>query len=501
MRQEVWTFIRQKQFFLWVVALTLSGLLTRLIGVDAMSYWMDEGFSISIAQAILQHGYPLLDSGVVTWRDPFFHYLLAGIMAAFGTTEWATRLLSVLAGAAFIPLMGVIASRWFSSERAGVLAMIAVTFSTWEITWSRQARMYMLFQLLFWLTLYCFERWYGNRHAHDRAQRQHRFLIAALVGIVLTALTHQFGVLLIPIILFRIVLDWLFQTHRAALVSAFGFILIVIGSVVASVVIMQIALDTPTVQYWQHYTRFLKREHIVMLSLAVCGILIGLQTKHRVRVMWLASSVLFVLAFLSYGVLLLHYRYFFVIYPAVVLCAVVAVDWALRHSRWMYVALIPVIALLIWQSEWTLNPFTVQRLESDPPDASLPYKSFTPQPDVRSAYAWIAAHQSTDDVLVTPYPSLTRLYLPEHTDDAALYVDLVGTHPSPLRPNEHYTGIPYLTTETLQALIHTRHGFVLMDDFARRRMDTAIVAEITEKSDIVFDAESGPWSRVWVYRF
>lgn len=479
----------------------LIGLCLRLLNLNALSYWMDEGFSIAIAQAILTHGYPLLDSGIVTWRDPFFHYLLAGVMSVFGTAELATRLLSVLAGVAFIPLFGVIASRWFSSQRAGVLAMCAATFSTWEIAWSQQARMYMLFQFVFWLTLYCFERWYEQRNAQDHARGQRHFLIAAIIGIVLTTLTHQFGVLLLPIILFRVVLDWLFQPQRRAVVSTLGFILFFIGSVVTSIFFMRVAFDTPVVQYWQHYTQFLQREHIVMLSIGILGVLVGLQTTYRMRVMWLASSALFVLAFLSYGVMLLHYRYFFVIYPAVVLCAVVAVDWALRRPRWMYLALIPLIALLIWNGEWTLNPYTTLRLESDPPDSLLPYKSFTPQPDMRNAYAWIAAHQSTDDVLITPYPSITRLYLPSHTDGAALYVDLVGTHPSPLRPSERYTGVLYLTIESLQELIHTQHGFVLMDGFARRRMDSEILAEIRGKSDIVFDAEIGPWSRVWVYRF
>lgn len=500
MRQQMKAFIRQKQFLIWTSGLTLIGLCLRLLDVNAQSYWMDEGFSISIAQAILEHGYPLLDSGIVTWRDPFFHYLLAGVIAAFGTAEWATRLLSVLAGAAFIPLLGVIASRWFASQRAGVMAMCAATFSTWEIVWSQQARMYVLFQLLFWLTLYFFERWYRNHNAHDHARSQRCFLIAALVVFVLTTLTHQFGALLVPIILFRVVLHWLFQPQRSAVVSTVGFILFFIGSVVASVLFMHAVFDAPTVQYWQHYTQFLQREHIVMLSLGILGVLVGLQTRHRMRVMWLASSVLFVLAFLSYGVMLLHYRYFFVIYPAAVLCAVVAVDWVLRRSRWMYVAMIPVIVLLIWHGEWTLNPYTTLRLESDPPDSSLSYKSFTPQPDVRSAYAWIAAHQSTDDLLVTPYPSLTRLYLPSHTDDAALYVDLVGTHPAPSRPMERYIGVSYLTDTALRELMNTTHGFILIDDFARRRMDAEIVAEI-RKNETVFDADSGPWSRVWVYRF
>ncbi len=134
----------------------------RLYQLAAPSYWLDEGFSVTIARAIVGRGVPLLDSGEFIWRSPLYHYALAAVVTLAGDGEWATRLLSVILGLAVILVLTVCAERWFGRTVAAI-TFVLVSFSSWEIVWSRQARMYLALQLLFWLAVLVYTRWWQTR--------------------------------------------------------------------------------------------------------------------------------------------------------------------------------------------------------------------------------------------------------------------------------------------------------------------------------------------------
>ena len=135
----VFDFVKKHRYLLILMAI---GFFFRVYYLGFQSFWMDESFTINAAQGILKHGYPLMDSGVVYGSYFLNTYLVAFFIKLFGLTEFSTRFVSVIFGTLMIPLMYFFGKQ-FGDRRVGWLTAVLVTFSAWEILWSRQARMYI----------------------------------------------------------------------------------------------------------------------------------------------------------------------------------------------------------------------------------------------------------------------------------------------------------------------------------------------------------------------
>src|SRR5690606_14186050 len=137
----------------WILgALLAAGALLRLIDLGQLSFRWDEDLSSLAAKAIAERGVPELPSGMIYLRSLPFLYVLAGSGALLGFDEWGLRLPSVLFGTATIGLAYVFGKRLFGTAVGLVLAAL-VTFSAWEIEFSRYARMYAPFEFFYVLTL------------------------------------------------------------------------------------------------------------------------------------------------------------------------------------------------------------------------------------------------------------------------------------------------------------------------------------------------------------
>jgi mannosyltransferase len=91
------------------------------------------------------------------WHPPLYYWLLHYWVALFGTSEVAVRSLSVLFGALAIPVIYLLGRRLFNEE-AGLLAALILAFSTLNVQYSQEARMYSLMVLLALLSMYFFLR-------------------------------------------------------------------------------------------------------------------------------------------------------------------------------------------------------------------------------------------------------------------------------------------------------------------------------------------------------
>jgi 4-amino-4-deoxy-L-arabinose transferase-like glycosyltransferase len=152
------------------------------------SFWLDEAISSIAAIAILDTGSPTLQSGVVYSRAILSTTLIALSFAIFGITEFAARLPSVFFGTLMIPLVYLIGSRWGNS-RIAIIAAVLITFSVWEIAWSRQARMYQQLQFFYILSLYLFYEFTVHKNLKWGA-----LLTLSVAG---TVLSHVFGYVLL----------------------------------------------------------------------------------------------------------------------------------------------------------------------------------------------------------------------------------------------------------------------------------------------------------------
>ena len=100
-----------KRSALWaVVAILLLVLALRVYRLDHQSLWNDEGTSVALAQRDLV---TITRNASHDIHPPLYHYLLHLWIWAFGTSEFAVRSMSVLAGLGVVAGVALLGKRLF----------------------------------------------------------------------------------------------------------------------------------------------------------------------------------------------------------------------------------------------------------------------------------------------------------------------------------------------------------------------------------------------------
>jgi len=152
--------ISPQNVFLW--ALTLSaiaiGIYLRLKGIDKAPFTIDEYYIAASVQNIVEKGIPEFSCGGYYTRGIFYQYLLAPLFA-FGTNdELFARLITVFSNILAAPALYLLAKQ-ISGRTVAYGVIILFFLSVWEIEFSRFARMYAPFQLIFIWYLYFLYKW------------------------------------------------------------------------------------------------------------------------------------------------------------------------------------------------------------------------------------------------------------------------------------------------------------------------------------------------------
>ncbi len=107
--------------------------------------WVDE--AISVDQAQMPFGRMIDDMATTDVHPPLHHSLLWVTVRIFGTSEFAVRLPSLIAGVALVPVMWWV-GRVIYDRRTGWVAAILAAIAPFCVWYSQEARMYSLFMLL-----------------------------------------------------------------------------------------------------------------------------------------------------------------------------------------------------------------------------------------------------------------------------------------------------------------------------------------------------------------
>jgi hypothetical protein len=148
----------------------------------------DDGHTFVGTMSILKYGFPKLPSGNILWHGIFDYYLKALPVLIFGAKEFSFRIVSVLSGVGTI-ITAYFIGKEFANKFVGFLGASIITFSTWYVQFSREARYYSDFQFFFILTFLFFYLGFVK----DRKP----FRIMAVVFMVLTSLVHGVGMTLV----------------------------------------------------------------------------------------------------------------------------------------------------------------------------------------------------------------------------------------------------------------------------------------------------------------
>lgn len=173
-----------------MIGLVIFGFWLRARNLGALSFIVDEGVETLAVQAILQHGVPRMDSGLVYLRFPIFLYMQAAFAYLGELNEFWIRLPSVVWGVASIVPTYLLGKQLFNRP-IGVLSAIVITLSVWEIEISRYARPYIALQFFFLVSLICFYRGF--------MLDERKYKVWFLVSAFFTFTTHELSQVLITL--------------------------------------------------------------------------------------------------------------------------------------------------------------------------------------------------------------------------------------------------------------------------------------------------------------
>jgi uncharacterized membrane protein len=159
----------------------LVGILLRVCALGGQSLWRDEGFSVQLSYKGIAE---IIQNRANDNHAPLYFVFLHYWVRLFGDSEFSLRLPSVLFGAAAVYLLYRIGLLLFD-RRIALLAAFLLSISRFNITHSREARMYSLVVMLVLLSMHAFLKLQSKWSIRDA--------LGYLVPSVLLLYTHAYG--------------------------------------------------------------------------------------------------------------------------------------------------------------------------------------------------------------------------------------------------------------------------------------------------------------------
>ena len=182
-----------KKEYLFLMIILIFAFFLRVYSLGTPVFWVDEATSSVASLMILEKGFPIFDSGLFYDRALLFHYLQAFFLL-FGQTEFLARFVSVIFGLLTIVLIYFIGKEY--SNSGGIISALFLSVFYLEVFFSRQARFYQFFQLLFFLSLYLLYK----------SKDDSRFLYLSLISFFITINTQIAGLVLAPFFILHILI-------------------------------------------------------------------------------------------------------------------------------------------------------------------------------------------------------------------------------------------------------------------------------------------------------
>jgi len=147
-----WMYKEGWWYSITAVILIIVGFSIRLYHLGRLSLWWDELITGMYVSRILETGLPLFPSGLgYYWRGVAYNYFVSIFTFLFGNTEFWLRFPSVLFGMGIVILSFIFAKK--INKTSGLLVLLFLTFSTYNIEYSQFARFYVMNAFLFMLAL------------------------------------------------------------------------------------------------------------------------------------------------------------------------------------------------------------------------------------------------------------------------------------------------------------------------------------------------------------
>lgn len=175
--------------WLWTIAAValLAGLYGRFKGLGAAPLGVDEFYISRSVDNVLRAGLPEFLCGGYYNRGLAYQYLVGLLRLCGMSAEFSGRFVAAVSSLAMLPAAYLLGRR-LHGKAAGLLAVIVLALSIWEIEMARFARMYAPFQAIF--------VWYLLAFLHYVESGERPALIAMIVLSLLGVFTWEGGALM-----------------------------------------------------------------------------------------------------------------------------------------------------------------------------------------------------------------------------------------------------------------------------------------------------------------
>jgi hypothetical protein len=144
--------------------LLVAGIVVRFQALGAAPLSIDEYYFVKSIDNVLREGVPRFSCGGLYTRGLLLQYLSAALRLGGLSFELAPRLISAVSSVLCLPAAYLLGRR-AQGRTVGILAMVLVSLSVWEIEMGRFGRMYAPFQAVFLWYLVFFLRYTLDRNA------------------------------------------------------------------------------------------------------------------------------------------------------------------------------------------------------------------------------------------------------------------------------------------------------------------------------------------------
>ncbi len=175
-------------------------------------YYEEEVLSITAAEQINTQGIKVLAGEKLFSWNILAHSLLAASIRFFGTSEYSTRLISILASILVLPLIFVMGKKLYN-DWVGLLAVVLLTMLSFQHQFAVSARYYSLLQFFFTLCVFAFYQGF--------VEGRNRYKILTVASFIAALLSHIIILEVLPafLIFLYVSCKWNWLKDKSVLIS------------------------------------------------------------------------------------------------------------------------------------------------------------------------------------------------------------------------------------------------------------------------------------------
>jgi len=276
-----------------LILILIFAFFIRIYSLGIPTLWVDEATSSMSSKLILEKGLPIFDSGLLYSRAYLFHYSQA-FFFLFGVNDFNARLPSVIFGLLTIILIFFVGNEY--SKNCGIISALLTSVFYLEVFFSRQARFYQLFQLLFFSSLYFLYKGKKNK----------KLFYLSLVLMLLCISVQIEGLVLAPVFIFYILYFYKGKLKYFSIVPMLPLIKKFFGAV---------GLSSGSAGVFKNYAEdyfLFSMNFLYLLLFSALGLIIGLFKKKELTLLLLIPALATLLGIFTLPVFAFRYAYFFV---------------------------------------------------------------------------------------------------------------------------------------------------------------------------------------------